>query len=511
MRPILWVVSTDIMRIADVFQSVVNAFCGTIYTGKSSLPLYSHGTLHVTDMGILYDQAVDIICREARGHSQSFQTAEETVPLENAVARITKNAYYCPGSTPRWDTSAMDGYALNSDATRDASEAAPATFKIKATIAAGDCPVSLAGDPEDGVYPCVEIATGARFPRVTSGKPFDCCVRLEDTKIIEAVKSGQNYVQVFRPAKPHQNKRLAGEDFQTGKLIIGQHALVRPQHVMALASVACTALTVLRTPRIGLFSTGSELAGLDSAHPEAQRIPDVNRPYIQSILECLGYRVDFLGLIEDGPAVDVARKVSQRLKHQSYDVVIFTGAASAGKRDFVRNALEELGARILFHQVAMRPGHPALFASLRSSEATPSNLAGSLVQHSNTAVFGLPGNPVAAATCIRFLVLPYLHTLASQPLEPPIPAFIVKTEQSPVEKGVHSDEASLIASFPAGMDIFRAGKITSKWQPGLEIELIRDHSPSKIRPFLDSDCWIHIHRGQTELHHGDTVDVFLMT
>jgi molybdopterin molybdotransferase len=96
-------------------------------------------------------------------------------------------------------------------------------------------------------------------------------------------------------------------------------------------------------------------------------------------------------------------------------------------------------------------------------------------------------------------------------LEPPIPAFIVKTEQSPVEKGVHSDEASLIASFPAGMDIFRAGKITSKWQPGLEIELIRDHSPSKISPFLDSDCWIHIHRGQTELHHGDTVDVFLMT
>ena len=461
-------------------------------------------------MGITYDKAIQIICGQARGDSNCFQTPGETVPLENAIGRITKYAYYSRECTPRWDTSAMDGYALNSDATRNASEAAPVTFRIKGDIAAGDGPLTVAGDEDNGVHPCVGIATGARFPSIGSGKPFDCCVQLEHTKVVDEANGGKNYVQVFRPAKPHQNKRQAEEDFQVGMLVIGQHVVVRPQHVMALASVGCETLTVLQTPRIGLFSTGSELAGLDSSYPEAQRVPDVNRPYIQTKLESLGYHVDFLALIEDGPAIDVARKVTQCLLHKSYEIVIFTGAASAGKRDFVRNALEELGAHILLHKVAMRPGHPALFGTLSSLGATRLCLAGGFVPSSNIAVFGLPGNPVAAAACVQFLVMPYLHTLVSQPLNGTISATIVNAGQRTVENGACSEGPSIIARFPPDEDIFRAGKIINKWQPRLEVELIRDHSPSKIRPFLDSDCWIHIHREQTELHHGDIVDIVLL-
>ncbi|KEF61166.1 uncharacterized protein A1O9_02731 [Exophiala aquamarina CBS 119918] len=404
----------------------------------------------------------------------------------------------------------MDGYALNSDATSNASEAAPVIFRLKGDIAAGDCPVTVAGDSEDGIHPCVGIATGARFPSVSSGKPFDCCVRLEDTKVVQGANCGQTYVQLFRPAKPHQNKRLAAEDFQVGTLVIGQHVVVRPQHIMALASVGCEALTVLRAPQIGLFSTGSELADLDLTCSEAQRIPDVNRPYIKTVLESLGYQVDFLAPIEDGAAVDVARKVSQCLRHKSYDIVIFTGAASAGKRDFVRNTLEELGAHIPLHKVAMRPGHPTLFATLSLSGETLSSLTAGLGSRSNTAVFGLPGNPIAAATCVQFLVIPYLQTLLCQPLHGIASAMIVNPEQNTKENDARSGESSCVARFPSDIDIFRAGKITNKWQPRLKVELIRDHSPGKIRPFLDSDCWIHIHREQTELRRGDIVDIVLM-
>jgi molybdopterin molybdotransferase len=464
-------------------------------------------------MAIPYNDAVQIIESEARQNRERFHATSETVPLRAAVNRIIKDKYYSSEQTPTWDTSAMDGYALNSEVTRNASEKSPVICRVIDTVAAGDEPLTVAGDAgEDDIYPCVEIMTGARFPSTSSGKPFDCCVRVEDTIAVNAKEeAGQYYVKILKPARPNQHKRRAGEDFSKGDLIINEHTTVRPHHIMALASVGCTSITVLRKPHVALYSTGSELA-LGPPNSTAQRIPDTNGPYISTMLKDLGLHVDFLGVIEDDAAI-AAEKISRCLKQRHYDILITTGAVSAGRYDFVREALEALDAHVLFHKIAMRPGHPALFASLLAAETTLSSSKHTDAHPLKTAFFGLPGNPVAAAACLRFLLLPYVQTLLFQSVEKPMPVIVRSGRSLPgigVDDGFPNHDRSLIATFPPDTDVFRLGTTMQKSQHILEVELMRDHSPGKVRPFLGADCWVHIRSGETQLYDGDIVDVFPM-
>jgi molybdenum cofactor synthesis domain-containing protein len=433
-------------------------------------------------MGIPYDDAFRIIAAEAESLSATYQkTAAEKVPLSKALNRIARHDYRCPESTPKWDTSAMDGYALNSETTQGASIESPVTYCVKGTVAAGDEPVSVSGEEcENGTYPCVEIMTGARFPACHSGKPFDCCVRVEDT-----IRTDLNQVQILKPAKPNQNRRLAGEDFQTVDVIIRAGSIIRPHHIMALASVGFEELMVLRKPKIALFSTGKELLPEDESN-QGHRINDVNGPYLSAVLEDLGYDPYFLGVLEDDAAL-AAQKIKRHLEHQQYDVIVTTGAVSAGKFDVIREAVDKLDGKILFHKVAMRPGHPALFATI------PFPGTDLTLQRSKTAFFGLPGNPIASAACLRFLVVPFVRRLSSQLAECPVTA-IVRTKAD--------------ISFPPDMDVFRPATCLYRSVGRQEARLIPDHSPGKIKPFLGANCWVQIPRGCGLLRDRDAVDVF---
>jgi len=87
-----------------------------------------------------------------------------------------------------------------------------------------------------------------------------------------------------------------------------------------------------------------------------------------------------------------------QLAVEQYDVIVNTGTVSMGKFDFVREGIERLCANVHFHKVAIRPGHPTLFASLPAER--------------EVAFFGLPGNPLASVTCLRFFVMPYVRLLS---------------------------------------------------------------------------------------------------
>ncbi|KKZ67896.1 hypothetical protein EMCG_06425 [[Emmonsia] crescens] len=519
-------------------------------------------------MAISYEGAICIIKAEATASSHTFQESTETIQLYKALNRISKSTHLSPLSTPKWDTSAMDGYALSSKATQWASEQNPVAFAVKATIAAGDEPPAISGAPENGIYPCVEIMTGARFPPTVGGElPFDCCVRVEDTVLATASsitkgsstreKAG-NFIHVGKPARPNQHKRLAGEDFERGDMIIEGGSIIRPPHVMALASVGIETLTVLRKPRVAVFSTGSELikAG-DKSPPKFSSttasggIPDVNGPYISATLEEQGCDVDFLEVIEDNSEI-AAKKVISHLQQGrwQYDMLITTGGVSVGKFDFIREAMERLNASILFHRVAMRPGHPALFATIPYTSGSwasgscngnvtgtpilppftsPSEHVNNKKEEKNVAFFGLPGNPIASAACLQFLVMPFLRTLVSKPCDLPIPAIVRPLEKyhqhanGDKKNGVRqgdraggldlasgiSTNRKVVASFPSDKDVFRAGKVLSKGGHGImEVSITTDHSPGKVSPFLGADCWVHVHQGCAELREGDYVDLY---
>lgn len=448
-------------------------------------------------MSIPYAEAIAIIREEAERRRPAFQAGVDTLSLSEAVNRVTKDAYLCPEATPRWDTSAMDGYAMNSTLTQSASAETPIIFRVTGTIAAGDVPRPLSAEAEDGIYHCVEIMTGARFPDYPPTMSFDCCVPLEDTNRVFGSTVPYD-VQVFNPAKWNQNRRLAGEDFKKGDLIIEQNAVVRPRHIMALASVGHERLTVLRKPRIALFSTGAEFLSHDETKQQSHE-KDVNGPYIFSLLKDLGYDPVFLGLLADDSSAS-AVELKQHIDSRNYDICITTGGVSAGKFDFVRQSIEKLNAKVLFHKVAMRPGHPALLATIPLSGSTPETK----LDHSDVPFFGLPGNPIASAACLEFLVVPYLRHLLCLPLEVPIEASFGGLRSHDCKETRYIDSS---AAFPAGHDVFRPTFITYKSNSAPRAHIIKDHSPGKIKPFVSANGWTHISSERTELRDSDLVSV----
>ncbi|KAJ9247669.1 hypothetical protein DTO207G8_7899 [Paecilomyces variotii] len=453
-----------------------------------------------------YSEALKIIEAEASKLSSSSTNFEELVPLPLSLNRISSRNYVSPESTPKFDTSAMDGYALNSEVAATASPEEPVRFCVMGTSAAGDSPVEVRGEPDGDIYPCVEIMTGARFPTCVNGREFDCCVKVEDTRM----ESGGKIIQVLKPARKGMNRRFAGNDFQQGDNIIDAGDCVKINHLMALASIGVEKIAVRRKPRIAVFSTGKELLRNDGAQNDAQRIMDINGPCITASLTDWGCDVDFLGVIDDN-ASDVSGRIMQQLQLREYDILMTTGGVSAGKFDFVRKAIESIGAKVLFHGAAIRPGHPVLFATLPSGRYDSTGSRDyPLNKQTSTAFFGLPGNPVASAACLRFLVVPLLRQLLSEQPEKPMKATIRDGNlPSKGERTCNIGEASdIITRLPPNTDVFRAGRFTLQQSDKFEVEIIHDHSPGKIKPFLGADCWIHIPRGHTELKDGDALDVY---
>lgn len=313
-------------------------------------------------MSVSYAYALDILREVAERASVGFQDESELVLTNDAVGRISQHAVVSPASTPASDNSAMDGYALDSTITQNASEATPLLFQVVGFLAAGDkalrkpettCEVC---DPlGDRLPACIEVATGARFPAA----PFDACVRIEasttvlDTSLLLKHRCPYQYIQITKPVTRNQHKRLAGEDFVQGQTILYGGETIQPQHVMALASVGIGKLKVYPRLHIGVVSTGSELVQFDRHvdHVEDFHVRNSNAPYLSAAMTQLGVHVDFLGLVKDD--VDEFRSLlCSVLRKSHYHVIITTGAVSVGRFDFVRQGLEQLGAGVEFHNVS---------------------------------------------------------------------------------------------------------------------------------------------------------------
>jgi molybdopterin molybdotransferase len=446
-------------------------------------------------MAIPYHEALQLIQTEAQRHRDASVADGEHVPISQAGNRIARETVTSPIATPKFDTSAMDGYALSSSATQDATIDGPVTFEVKGVIAAGDEPLLIAADEQSGVPVCVEIMTGAPFPTSVSDDELDCCVRNEDVAVIVDEASNRRYIRVFKPAKTRQNRRFAGSDFKKSDVLVDAGDVVHPGHILSMASVGITEIAVMRKPRVAVISTGSELLppGLDQS--PFHRISDANGPYLSATLESWGASVDFLGIVHDH-AESLEQALSSILRKE-YDVIITSGAVSAGRCDLIPAVIRRLNARVVFHKVAMRPGHPVLFAQIPDSLSNDGRL------RRETAFFGLPGNPVASAACLRFLVLPYLKYLQLQRPDDTSHAYLLPPDD--VESSI-TKEPPVVSTFRGDMDVFRPALVRGS-SGHVQVKLIQDHSPGKIKPFLHSNSWIHIHRGVSELKAGDIVDI----
>ncbi len=314
------------------------------------------------------------------------------VPLGHALGTVSAAPVVSAIPVPGFANAAMDGFAVPSAATAGASPEHPLSFAVLGSIPAGSPVTKVPAGA--GVTGAFEIMTGAPVPA-----GCDAVVPVE-----RVTTQGQppRTVTLTLPAEPGQNVRHAGEDFRPGSPIVAAGTWLGPQHLMALAACGVTGLAVRRAPRVAILTTGNEL-GTPGRALDPGQIHDANGPYLAALLRLLGVELVTAATSPDEP--DALRHRLLELRERA-DLILTTGGVSAGRLDLLPDAVRSLGGSIGFHKVGIRPGKPLLYGRLSPE----------------TALFGLPGNPLAVVVGMRFFVIPALRALLGLPPEQEEPA-----------------------------------------------------------------------------------------
>ena len=314
---------------------------------------------------------------------------EESVPATRALGAVASRTAVGAIASPAFNNAAMDGFALCADDTAGATDDSPVELPVAGELKVG----ALAQTAMPGSGRALRVATGALTP-----PPLDTVVPLEQAAIFE--RSGATALRFLKPVQRGRNLRIMGEEYPAGAAFDFTGKRLHAGHVALLSAAGIGALHVRTPPPLGLLTTGDEVRPPGATLAPGE-IANVNAAWMAAWCAERRVPVALARHVRDDPG-DLARGF-QDARESGARVLVSSGSASAGRHDVLRQALKELGARIVFHGVAMRPGKPALFALL--DDGTP--------------VFGLPGNPLATAAGMRFLVWPGIRAILAMKPEKP--------------------------------------------------------------------------------------------
>ncbi|MBD3793662.1 MAG: molybdopterin molybdotransferase MoeA [Campylobacterales bacterium] len=298
------------------------------------------------------------------------------IPIEAAVGSIVAQSYYASFDLPRFDNSAMDGYAVKlADAGKSVS--------IKEITYAGD--QRETGFSEGEV---VKIMTGAPTPA-----GCEAIVPIEEVQL--------NGEEIILPEKIQSNAmiRYQGEDIKSGTCFLQAQTQITAYSLALLASQGISHIEVYRKPKVVIFSTGEELkAHYEKIEPH--QLYNSNAPMFYARAKELGCDVSYLA--SSGDTIEALQAAIRNA--MDADLILTSGGVSVGDKDFTIQAFEELGMKKLFTKVNIKPGKPTTFGKLP-----------------NGYVVNLPGNPLAAMVNFEMFVKPIIRMLSgTQSFYPPI-------------------------------------------------------------------------------------------
>lgn len=393
-----------------------------------------------------------------RERASKYRLDTEVIALHGAAGRVCAEEVLAPLTIQPFDNSAMDGFAVRIGDLEAASEETPVVLEKSGVIAAGDLV------PTEAIMAgkCIHIMTGAPVP-----KGADAVVPIENVDV-----KGSKITFRFVP-KPMANIRFAGEDFQKGDEILKSGDALEVTHILPLATLGVSRLRVFKKPKAAFMATGREIVDDLSAPLESGQIYNSNRPYALAILDALGCDVLPCETVRDD--LDVFCKELENLMSEKCDIIISSGAVSAGEFDFVKEGLEKIGADILFHKVKLKPGKPNLFAILPNGAF----------------YFGLPGNPVASAVGLRFFVVSALRAMMGQ--EP--------------EKPLHARAMTKFVK-KSGLHMILKGKSES-WEDGTRsVDILDGQASFMVSPILKMNCWVHVPEALEIIKPGEVVEFY---
>jgi molybdenum cofactor synthesis domain-containing protein len=311
---------------------------------------------------------------------------EEQVDLADCFGRVLSRDVVADMDVAPFDNTAMDGFAVVSSDLSGASEREPVTLRVLAEEGAGS---SYSGTVVPGTT--VRIMTGAPIPAGA-----DAVVKFEQVEGGES--AGQDAV-FSAPVKPGANIRRAGEEFRRGDVVLRSCERVNAYAMGMLASAGAVSVSVFRRPRVGVFSIGSELVS-PAQTPAAGKIRNSNTA-------CLaGLATDALCEPRVYPIVpDDRDAIASQLRRalDECDAVVTAGGASKGDFDYINGVIAELG-EVKFDYISLRPGKRQ---TLGVVDGKP--------------VWGLSGNPAAAAVGFELLARPVLRAMQGMaPLPRPV-------------------------------------------------------------------------------------------
>ncbi len=310
---------------------------------------------------ITFEKAYETVMNSA------FPVGEETVPFTESVNRVLSEDIRSDMNIPPFNKATVDGFACRkADLGNE--------LIILETIAAGRKPEKAVSENE-----CSRIMTGAIVP-----DGADTIIMIEDSELLPTGKVK------FKSSFARENISKTGEDIRTGDIVLHQGHIVKPQDIAVMATVGSTLVGVSRMVRISIISSGDELVE-PSEKPGISQIRNSNAYQLMAQVKRAGGLGKYMGIARDNE--DETFGIVQKALSES-DIVLITGGVSMGDFDFIPAVLERAGVKILFSRVKVQPGKPTTFGV-----------------HSDSLVFGLPGNPVSSFVQFELLVRPLIYRM----------------------------------------------------------------------------------------------------
>ncbi|MGZ9270808.1 MAG: molybdopterin molybdotransferase MoeA [Candidatus Binatia bacterium] len=303
---------------------------------------------------------------------QTSLLGTESVPIGEVLGRILGEDIVADSDLPPFDRAQMDGYAVRAADV----ETTPARLRIVGESAAG-----AGWHREMKAGEAVRIMTGAPVPQgADSVQQVELTRELDGAstvEILESVQIGRSIVRQAAEIRSGETVLRAGEE-------INAHAIA------TLASFGYARVKVGRQPRVAVMATGSELVSVDRT-PARDQIRDSNNYTIEAYAKLAGATVERVPLAGDDTEL-LKKQMAAALEH--CDMLITSGGVSMGVYDFTKTAFRELGAKIFFERVALKPGKPTVFGKI-----------------GDKLIFGLPGNPVSVAVTFNLFARAALRAM----------------------------------------------------------------------------------------------------
>ena len=257
------------------------------------------------------------------------------------------------------------------------------------------------------------------------------------------------------------------------RLLSKKNTIIQPNHILAFKTLGIKKIKVKKKINILFFSTGNEITDQDNI--PNWKVRNSNSHYIKNLKENFLFNFKNGGILRDNHQ-NIYKSQIKKLISSDTDILITSGAVSAGKYDYIPSVVKTFKLSNYFKSVAIRPGKPILFGKIKGKQK---------------AIFGLPGNPMSSSACFRFFVIPFMKNILGL------------TEEQPIR-------ATLKNSFSKKKNFtrFAKSKLSTTKNGKIEVEILQGQESFRVKSFVKSNIWSLLPAGKSKFKKGDILDCF---